>query len=180
MAAYSIYADQHLTLNTINSNKKYLYAFVVGLFVAAQIILYLFGKDFLQPAKNSIIETAVINPDCNLQKTPCEANFSENVKITFSLSPRPIKPLVPLNIDVSIEKLEIENVHVQFEGIDMYMGYYRPELSIRNKDNNKVNYEGNATLSVCTLDEMPWQANVILTTDQGIYVAPFQFVVSKS
>ena len=160
--------------------KQYIYFFVLACFLILPVAVFLLGEDFFRGQSDHIEETGMINTDCSLHISACEASFSEGGKITFSITPHPIKPLVPLDLTVKVENISAEKVFVNFEGIDMYMGFYRPELIMQESGAGSSLFQGKATLSVCTLEKMRWQANVIISTNKGLYVAPFHFEVDQS
>lgn len=162
------------------TTKKHVYNVVIVVFISISVIFFFVSEEFFNQ-QDQVIETGKIAPDCNLQQAPCVATFSGNEKITFAITPTPIKPLVPLELLVKVENIQPQQVFVNFEGIDMYMGFYRPELAKQNNAEHDLtgNYQGSATLSVCTLDKMQWQATVILATPRGNYIAPFTFTVDQ-
>ncbi len=160
--------------------KQYIYFFILGCFLVVPVVVFFLGEDFFNGQNDRIKETGIIDADCNLHMSACEASFSEGGKITFSINPHPIKPLKPLDLRVKVENISAEKVYVNFEGIDMYMGFYRPELVSQENNPTGHLFKGQATLSVCTLDKMFWQATVIISTGKGLYVAPFQFEVDQS
>ena len=121
------------------------------------------------------VETGEIDKTCDLHKTACAASFSNGGSLVFSITPRPLKPLSPLVLNVELSNLQAEQVKVDFQGIGIDMGFYRPEL---NRDSDK-RFSGEASLSVCTLDKMLWQATVIIKSAEGTLIAPFRFEVSQ-
>lgn len=166
---------------TLSENtKQYVYFIILGGFLVVPVVVFFLGEDFFTGQNGQIKETGIINTDCNLHISDCTATFSDGGKIAFAINPHPIKPLKPLDLSVEIKNITAEKVHVNFEGIDMYMGFYRPELVRQDSNNGSNRFQGKATLSVCTLDKMLWQATVIITTDKGLYVAPFRFEVDQS
>ena len=121
------------------------------------------------------VVAGVVDSSCDVHTSTCEARFNNGGRLLFSMSPKPIKPLVPLDLQVQLSNLEAQQVLVDFKGIGIEMGFYRPELN-RNKDGN---YSGVGSLSVCTLDKMLWQATVIVKTENGAMIAPFRFEVEQ-
>jgi hypothetical protein len=115
------------------------------------------------------------DPACDLNSGPCSAEFPGNGRLELSLSPRPLAVLQPLRIKARIQGLHVNRAEVDFSGVDMYMGYNRPAL-IPDKDGA---FTGQAVLPVCSREDMPWEARVLLSTPQGLYAASFRFQAGK-
>lgn len=161
-----------MVLKDIQKSRVWLIVLTVFLLVP---ILF-FSIEYWNRINAGIVESGNINADCDLHKASCEASFEENGKLVFSITPAPIKPLSPLDLQVELVNINAQSVQVDFEGIGVYMGFYRPELK---REINNV-FKGTAILSVCTLENMLWQATVIIKTDKGTIVAPFRFEVEQS
>ncbi len=148
---------------------------MIGLAIFLLIPVVFLGLDVWKNTSVDPVETAYIDADCDLHKGSCEAIFKGDRKLIYSIKPRPIKPLLSLELYVELVNLGAQSVEVDFQGIGIEMGFYRPELSSRG---NNI-YTGSASLSVCTLDKMLWQSTVIIKTDKGTIVAPFRFEVDQ-
>jgi hypothetical protein len=96
--------------------------------------------------------------------------------VVFSINPTTIPLLKPLTLDVQLEGFTANKVMVDIIGLNMDMGYNRPQLSIKNSQH----FSGSTTLPVCTLDRMEWEARVIIETpDSGNYLIPFRFYTER-
>ena len=126
---------------------------------------------FLNKDEQQIVEIAEVDPQCNIQATPCLARFSGNRQVELNVTPKPIVPVADLKLQVGIDGLDPDAVKVDLAGEGMNMGFNRPELSLVAEDR----YTGDAMLSVCTLDRMFWKATVLIYTDDGVLAAPFRF-----
>lgn len=122
------------------------------------------------------IVSAPLNTSCDLHAGPCSSVVPGGGKIELSIEPRPIPLLRPLNLVVKTQGLEAHRVEIDFIGVDMNMGFNRPELK-REKDNR---FAGQATLPVCITGRMEWQATVLVTSDNITAAAPFRFVTSHN
>jgi hypothetical protein len=111
------------------------------------------------------------DPDCDLQRTACTATLPGGARLIFSLTPRPIPVATPLTIDVKLEGLVAQRVKVDFAGVEMSMGYLRPQL----KAVTSSHFVGEATLPVCVTGRMLWQATVLVETNDQRIGAPFRF-----
>ena len=161
-----------MVLKETDKNTRWMIV-IAGLFLLLALVFVMFSW---RQMRIDGIETAVVDPACDLHLQACEAQFENNKKIIFSISPKPIKPLVPLALQVEVNNIIVDSVQVDFQGIGVDIGFYRPELT---KDDNGY-FTGFATLSVCTLEKMLWQSTVIIKTAEGTIIAPFRFEVEQS
>lgn len=113
---------------------------------------------------------APLDPACDLQRGPCQAAFPGGGKVTLSLEPRPIQVLKPVQIRVQTQGIDAQAVQVDFRGVDMDMGYNRPQL----KAVAGGEYTGTWALGSCGLERMVWEATVLIETAQGKLAAPFR------
>ena len=60
---------------------------------------------------------------------------------------------------------------MDFRGLGMNMGYNRPRL----QGDAEGQYSGSGMLAICVMERMPWEATVLVTTDDGVMAAPFRF-----
>ncbi len=118
-----------------------------------------------------IAATAPLNPDCDLRAGPCTVEFSQGGKVTFGIVPETIPVVKPLTLNVALEGLEAERVEVDFAGVDMEMGFNRPQLNATGAGR----YSGPGMLPVCVRSVMEWEARVLIYTKSGIMAAPFRF-----
>lgn len=124
--------------------------------------------------ENSV--TVPLDLSCNLQVGSCASNVPGGGRIEFSIEPRPIPLLRPLRLAVKVQGLDARKVEVDFTGIDMNMGYNRPQL----KPAGKQQYAGETTLPVCITGGMAWQAAVVVTTPELKIIAPFHFNTARN
>jgi hypothetical protein len=114
-------------------------------------------------------------PPCDIQVQACTLQFPDGGQVTLSITPRPIVVLQPLDLAVQISAIRADKVAIDFRGVDMNMGYNRPQLQPQDVGL----FHGKGVLPVCTRVHMLWEANVLITTRAGIYRAPFRFSVSQ-
>ena len=93
-------------------------------------------------------------------------------RLLFSITPRPIPLLKPLELQVSFNGGAVRKVEVDFTGVNMAMGYNRWQLA-RSGDNR---FSAQATLPVCSSGEMVWEATVLVDTGDSVLAIPFRFV----
>ncbi|HIE55769.1 MAG TPA: hypothetical protein EYP90_11415, partial [Chromatiaceae bacterium] len=114
---------------------------------------YWFFRDYFEPP-----EALILSPDdCDLQKQSCRRSLPGGGELEFSITPRPIPLVSPLDLQVEVKGLEVRGVEVDFSGVTMNMGYNRPRLQ-------KVSgtlFKGEGLLPVCIRQRMDWEARVI-------------------
>ena len=115
---------------------------------------------------------AFIDPDCDLRAGACSSQLAGGATVNFSITPRSIPVIEPLQLTVDIEGLKVEAVEVDFNGADMYMGFNRFQLA-RQDDGI---FTGEGRIPVCVREAMEWEARVRITAAQGVYIAPYRFV----
>ena len=155
------------------ADKQTIWMFVLTGFLLIPVVFI--SMDVLKHINTDPVETAYISKDCDLHTSSCEALFKDGGKLIFSIKPTPVAPLLPLELRAELVSMDAESVRVDFQGVGVEMGFYRPQLT--DQGNNV--YTGTASLAVCTLDKMLWQSTVIIKSDKGTVVAPFQFEVEQ-
>lgn len=84
--------------------------------------------------------------------------------------------LEPLKLSVQVKGMEVSSVEVDFEGLEMYMGFNRPKLTAQGDGR----FVGETRIPVCVRDAMEWEAKVLVGTGKGILAVPFRFITIKS
>ncbi len=108
---------------------------------------------------------------CDLQAGACDARLPDGGQLRLALSPRPLRPAVPLEVAVDIEGGGADRVAVDFAGVDMAMGYHRPVLASVGPGR----FAGQVTLPVCVTGRMRWQATVLVESGRTRTAIPFRF-----
>jgi hypothetical protein len=127
---------------------------------------YLWPQLFPEPTIS-----AALDPKCDLQKGPCTSKVPGGGKVTFSIGPTPIIAMRELTLKVHAEGLDPDTVQVDFTGVSMNMGFNRFTL----KSQGEGAYVGKAVLPICIRNRMSWKAKVMMETDRGLIVAPYEF-----
>lgn len=157
----------------MNLSNKPLFATIAALILAIGAAVG--AKLLLTPTPEASV-TALLDPTCNLQAGPCNSDIPGGGRIELSIEPRPIPLLRPMRIVVKTQGLDARLVEVDFTGVDMNMGYNRPQL----KQEGEHQFSGETTLPVCITGHMSWQAAVVVTTPKLKVVAPFRFTTSRN
>lgn len=145
----------------------------VGL-VLSLVLLALLGYQLapvLLPAADVTIPSPV---GCDLNQTHCIVPLPGNGQLRFSLEPRPIAAVVPLQASVTLEGLTAERVVLDFAGVDMAMGLNRAPLAL-----SAGRFAGTVTLPVCVTGRMAWRATVIVESGRQRIAVPFIFEVGQ-
>lgn len=111
---------------------------------------------------------------CDLTQSACHADLGMRAELWLTLGEEPV-PLDPLDIDVRVQGIEAERVVVDFIGRNMNMGINRFVLS----DQGNGHFKGQGQLGVCSVDEMPWRAQVLIETADGRRGSWFDFEVKR-
>lgn len=115
--------------------------------------------------------TATPVAGCNLHQGSCRATLPDGGVLELSIEPRPVPVVKPLSVAVTLSGIEARKIELDLAGRDMNMGYNRPILVMESPNH----FVGGATLPVCITGKMAWKATVLVETDKGRIVAPFQF-----
>lgn len=118
---------------------------------------------------------AKVDPACDLRAGACTTELAGGGRVTFSIEPREIPVMRPLQLQVNIEGVDAESVEVDLSGADMYMGLNRAGLT-RSEDGS---FGGESIIPVCIRDAMEWEAKVMVNTSRGLFVAPYRFIAVK-
>ena len=119
----------------------------------------------------SVLWQIEAEPGCDLHQGPCRAGLADGQWVELRITPQPIRMLSPLSLDVTLEGVAAEQVVIDFNGVDMNMGYNRPRLT----PSEPQQFRGEGILPMCVLDQMTWRAQVVIDTPQGRGVANFYF-----
>ena len=151
------------------THRTFLGASAVAVVAAATIAgVYIWNR---MDSNDGIAAFAPLDASCDIQQGPCQAMFPDGGRISLSIDPRPFQGLQPLQIQVTTEGLDAQEVAVDFRGLGMSMGYNRPRL----KKEAEGQFSGAGMLSVCVLQRMTWEATVLAKSDRGVMAAPFRF-----
>lgn len=122
-----------------------------------------------------LTQIAPLDPGCDLRAGPCAGVLPGGGRITFGITPEAIPVLQPLRLDVRVQGLAAERVAVDFRGLEMNMGYNRPQLAAVAEGH----FSGTGRIPVCVRDAMEWEARVLVESDRGLVAAPFRFITVK-
>ena len=147
-------------------NKHALQAVAATLLLA---IIAVVGFKLAPQLKPAVDVRLPVSP-CDPGRQACTARLPDGGELTFSISPRPITPLRPLSLEVTLKGSRAQKVEVDFDGSEMRMGYNRPQL-----DGESQRFLGQTTLPVCITGNMTWVATVLLSDEKQRIAIPFHF-----
>lgn len=139
---------------------------VLGLAVAAALVFKIWPVLHPQAALR-----LALDPACDLRQEACVSSLPGGGSVRLGVQPRGIPVLRPLQLEVTVKGLEVSAVEVDFSGVDMSMGFNRPQLQ-RQSDGR---FTGTAMLPVCVRERMQWEGLVMLHTQSGVVAAPYRF-----
>jgi protein SCO1/2 len=109
--------------------------------------------------RDRVLEVLDENNSCDLSKGPCEIQDYQ-----VSISPIPVVPEKDFSVTVKMLKsTAAKPLEIDFEGIDLNMGYIRPKLSYVEDQL----YRGEFYIPSCELQEMQWRVRLIVDTSKG-------------
>jgi hypothetical protein len=110
---------------------------------------------------------------CDLRAGPCTQVIDAG-RVSFAISPAAIPLMKTLTLRVETEGFEPTDVAVDIRGLNMDMGLNRTVLQ---KD-EKVAWEGETILPVCSQRRMEWEAAVQLGGHERVEI-PFPFATYR-
>ena len=114
---------------------------------------------------------------CDLQQGPCSVALPQGGRLRLELSPRPVKVMSSLSIGVEVlGAAQAAKVLVDFAGVDMNMGFNRPQLDAVGDGR----FSGETMLPACVTGRMTWRATVLLESDGRRVAAPFHFDAGRT
>ncbi len=154
-------------------NKKILTDLIGVLLIALVVVVGYKLSPLLLPKSD-----VVVQPDaaCDLQRGPCRAVLPAGGSVELAMGSLPIPLVKPFEVRVVIEGFTPTRVEVDFAGIDMNMGYNRPQLAARG---NGL-YAAEVTLPVCVSGQMEWQATVLIEAGGRRIAIPYRFAVGSA
>jgi len=120
--------------------------------------------------------TLSVDPQCTLNEAACSVSIARYARLKFAITPRPILGASPLNFNIRVEGIDIQDIALELSGASMNMGRYRQQL----KSQAKGEYLAQGSLPVCVRNQMQWQADIWLRTRElGLVKVPYQFTAYK-
>lgn len=152
-------------------NKKILIDTIGIAFLALVVVVGYKLSPLLLPKVDLSVQP---DPACDLHQGPCSVVLPGGGSVQVSITPRPIPMVAPLRMDVAVTGRDAGKVEIDFAGVDMNMGYNRPELSAQGGGR----FTGEGSLPVCVTGTMDWRATVLIESGRERIAVPF-LIASK-
>lgn len=149
-------------------NKKILIDLIGVLLIALVVVVGYKLSPMLLPKADVTVQP---DPACNLQHESCAVRLPSGGTVELAMGSHPIPMVKPFEVMVTATGFSPARVDVDFTGIDMNMGYNRPQLQARGKGL----YIAEATLPVCITGQMDWQVTVLVETGSERIAIPYRF-----
>lgn len=162
----------------IFKNKKHIVRFILPVVILSIIILFIaavYIEKSSSPQATGLRSTFPYDTHCDLHLAPCVTSLPTGGKVQLSISPKNIPLVKPLHLEVKLTDIQADSVEVDFVGLNMNMGFNRPQLNAKGAGQ----FEGNGMLPVCIRRSMDWEARVLVNTDNGLLVVPYRFTTSQ-
>lgn len=144
--------------------KIFISAFVIAIFLAFAL-LFLDQKYF---DKNNIEITKDLQElQCDMNEKPsCEVKFNGGI-IQFSLSPKPIYTMQPINLKINgLQKLNLKNPNLRVYGVNMDMGIIKAQIDLKEGV-----YQSDLVLSSCLMSIMRYRFKIYDgSKDTGLFI----------
>ena len=129
------------------------------------------GYKYREHIRGTIIATAPLDSTCLLNTQRCTATLPGGSSASLAITPHPIVAATPMQLSLTLEGIETDNVEIHFRGESMNMGLSQFILT----HNTGGEFSGEAVLPVCVRNSMMWIADVLVATPQGKVTFPFRF-----
>ncbi len=115
------------------------------------------------------------DPDCDLRAGPCISSLGGESRVSFSIEPKEIPLVKPLQLRVDLQGVQASSVEVDFSGVDMDMGFNRVKL----EPVAEGAFAAKGILPVCVRDAMEWEAKVLISSQQGLSSVAYRFITVR-
>jgi len=117
------------------------------------------------------VERLGLASDCDLRRGACIRHLPRGGRLRFGIEPRNIPVMQTLRLHLELEGVSPRSAVVEFQGVDMNMGFNRASLHSAGMGR----YAGTVMLPVCVRERMSWEALVVIETEQSEIGVPFRF-----
>jgi hypothetical protein len=115
------------------------------------------------------------DPACDLRSGPCISPFGEGGSVSFSIEPKAIPLVKPLELRVAVLGVDASHIEVDFSGVDMDMGFNRVKLEPAGEGV----FTAKGILPVCVRDAMEWEAKVLISSEEGLSSVAYRFITVR-
>ena len=129
------------------------------------------GYKYREHIRGTIIATAPLDSTCLLNTQRCTATLPGGSSASLAITPHPIVAATPMQLSLTLEGIEADDVEIHFRGESMNMGL--SQFILTHETGGE--FSGEAVLPVCVRNSMMWIADVLVATPQGKVAFPFRF-----
>jgi hypothetical protein len=140
---------------------------LIGALALIAVIGYRYSPLLLPKADLTLTPPAA----CDLNRAACAVELPGGGRIELALSPHPVPVVRPMQAVASFSGVAPGKVELDFEGVQMNMGYNRIALAAAGEGR----YAAEATIPVCVTGRMQWRATLMVETDRQRIAVPFLF-----
>lgn len=158
-----------ITEDTIK-NKKFLLTLFLELIVILSLALAYFFIDVKDIYNFFAGNVKYTISNCDLQKEECRVVLSDGSEIEFSITPKEIPLLKPIEFNLKTKGIDSDEVEFRIFGKNMDMGVY----SFKLKKVTNGEYKGRGLIPSCVID-MKWQGDLIIEKPTEKIGASFEF-----
>jgi len=145
---------------------------ILGALVAALVVTVLVKSMLFAPPRFTALP---LDETCSLSDGVCAVSLPDGGRLEFTLAPRPVPLLKPLNLELRIAGSSARAVEVDFTGVNLAMAFNRAHLSA----DGAGRYDGQASLPLCSSGRMKWNATVRLEDGKRKIYVPFRFETER-
>ncbi|ABC29805.1 conserved hypothetical protein [Hahella chejuensis KCTC 2396] len=109
--------------------------------------------------------------ECTPGQGECRVPVNEG-SVSFSFGDEPIRPARAFPIRLQLQGVKADQIRVDFEGADMYMGLNQTRLT-QMADGS---YQGEGYLPVCITGRMAWRATIFIAKGSDTLALVLEFV----
>jgi len=149
-------------------NKKILIDLIGILLIALVVVVGYKLSPILLPKADVVVQP---DPACDLQRQACAVKLPAGGSVELEMGTRPIPMVKPFEVRVTTSGISPGRVEVDFAGVEMNMGFNRPELSPRGNGLHSAQ----VTLPVCITGAMDWQVTVLIENGGQRVAIPYRF-----
>ena len=149
-------------------NKKILIDLIGILLIALVVVVGYKLSPILLPKADVVVQP---DPACDLQRQACTVKLPAGGSVELEMGTRPVPMVRPFEVRVTTSGFSPDRVEVDFAGIEMNMGFNRPELAARGNGLHAAM----VTLPVCITGAMDWQVTVLIENGGERIAIPYRF-----
>jgi hypothetical protein len=140
---------------------------IIGALALIAVVGYRYSPLLLPKADLTLTPPAT----CDLNRAACAVDVPGGGRIELALAPHPVPVVRPVQVAASFSGIMPGKVEIDFEGVQMNMGYNRVALAATDAGH----FGGEATIPVCVTGRMQWRATLMVETDRQRIAVPFLF-----